>query len=152
MANTAKKLTVTPLRPANFGLIIHRVREFSATVPGAFSVAELEDSNLWANVAGQMEMGSEVRCIADDMSFVARGICTFSQGALAKIRIYQFTELDKVDYDTANDAASDYAIKLCGPLKWCIVQKSTGDRVKEGIDKQVDAMRELEDYQRALRS
>lgn len=151
MATTAEKIKVDPLRPASFGLIEHAVRRFNAVVPGNLA-DNLEDPNLWVNVANKMEMGCEVRCVADDMSFVANGICTFVQGSTVKIKIYEFHELDAVDQVAMADEAADFEIKLRGPRKWSIVKKSDGSIVKEDMATQLIAMKELEDYQTALRA
>jgi len=151
MSNAAEKLTVTPLRRTDFGLSQHRIRQFDATVPGQYTIEDLQDPALWSSVAGQLEMGAEVRCLADDMSFVAHGVCTFAAGAVASIKIYSFYPLDKVDPKLVA-VSKEYDIKLRGPKKWCIVHMPTGDVVKEGIANQGVALRELEDYERALRS
>lgn len=143
---------IMPLRPANCGLIEHKVRRFNANVPGQMTVDDLENPDLWANLAPQFEMGSEVRCLADDMSFVAYGVVTYAQGSVAKLKIIARHKLDKVDHEALKDAAGDYNIVQKGPKKWCIVQMSTGDVIKEGIPNQMDAMRELADYQKALRA
>ena len=148
----AKKKIIDPLRPMDFGLEMHKVRKFNANVSGKLSVEELEAPELWVNVAVQLEAGSEVRCLADDMSFVAYGMCTFAQGTTAKIKIMEMFELDEVDHDSLADEASDYEAKLCGSKKWCVRKKSTGEIVKEGLPTQLEAMRELEDYKKALRS
>jgi len=152
MASTAKKLKVNPLRPSDFGLIEHAVRRFNAVVSGELSKDDLEDVDLWVNCANKMEMGSEVRCIADDMSFVAFGICTFVEGSTAKLKIYSMNELDAVDYDKLSGEAGDYEAKLCGSKKWCIRKLSDGSVVKEGMATQLECLRELEDYKKALRA
>jgi hypothetical protein len=76
MANVAEKIKVDPLRPADAGLFEHRVTRLDATVPGGYTTDQLEDPALWVNIANKMTMGTEVRCLADDMSFVAYGMCT----------------------------------------------------------------------------
>lgn len=152
MANAAKKLKIEALRPSEFGLVSHKVTQFSADVPGGLSKTDLENPDLWVNVANKIIMGSEVRCLADDMSFVAYGICTFAQGSTVKIKIITMHKLDAVDYDEMSGEAGDYELKLRGPKKWCIVQKSTGDVIKEDMATQLIAMKELKDYEQALRS
>lgn len=153
MANTAKKpKAVVPLRPSEWGLTQHKTRQFNALVPGTMTVDELEDPAFWASVASQMEIHCEIRCVADDTSFVAYGICTYAQGAIAKVKILNMYDLDTVEPDDMEGEHSDYEIKLRGPKKWCVVQKSTGDVIKEGIPTQIEAMRELDDFKRALRS
>ena len=151
MANTAEKIKVDPLRPADAGLFEHRVTRLDAAVPGGYTIDQLEDPALWVNIASKMTMGCEVRCLADDMSFVAYGICTFAQGTTVKIKIYDIHKLDQVDADEMGDIASDYKVKLQGSKKWCLIKKSTGEHIKEGIATQLDATREMEDYKRALR-
>lgn len=151
MANAAKKHVNESLRPADFGLISHKVTQFSATVSGQLKKVDLEDPNLWVNVANKMIMGSEIRCLADDMSFIAYGICTFAQGSTAKIKIISMHKLDSVDYEEMSGESGDYECKLRGPKKWCIVQRSTGDVIKDGMATQLIAMKELKDYEQALR-
>jgi len=143
---------VSPLNSGDFGAIEHKVPRFNADVSGKLTKEDLENPDLWAHVARSMVMGCDVRCIADDMSFVAFGICTFAQGASVKIKIYSFTELDEVNYDEMNDDAAKFIIKLRGPKKWCLVNNENGDIVKEDIPTQLEAMRELTDYQKALRA
>ena len=153
MANTAEKIKVDPLKPTAdvFGLIEHAVRRFNAVVPGNYA-DNLEDPHLWVHVAPKMEMGCEVRCVADDYSFLAYGICTFHQGSTVKIKIYEFHELDAVDQEEMADEAADFEVKLRGPRKWSIVKKSDGSIVKEDMATQLEAMRELDEYKKALRA
>jgi hypothetical protein len=151
MAEAAEEVKISPINTADFGADTHRVNRFSADVPGSYTIKDLENPDAWVNVAKNMSMGCEVRCLADDMSFVAYGVCTFVQGSIAKVKINSFHKMDLVDPDSMGDAASDFEVKLRGPKKWSIVNKRSGDVVKEGIDTQLNAMRELEDYRKALR-
>lgn len=153
MAESAKTLKVQPLGSNNdFGAEQHKVPKFSVNVSGGLTKKDLEDVGLWVNFAKNMTMGCEVRCLADDMSFVAYGICTFVQGTTAKIKIITMHKLDAVDYEAFSDEASDFEAKLCGPKKWCIIKKSTGEYIREGISTQLECLRDLEDYKKALRS
>jgi len=153
MAKVSKlKQKINPLNRGFFGADQHKVPRFNADVDGKLSKDDLENPDLWVNVASGMVMGCEVRCIADDMSFIANGVCTFAQGSTAKIKIYNFVELDKVDYDAVTDEASKFITKLRGPRKWCVVNDETGEVIYEDIPTQLEAMRELTDYQKALRS
>lgn len=147
-----QEIKIDALRTGEFGLMSHKVSQFNANVSGALSKADLENPDLWVNVANKMVMGSEVRCLADDMSFVAQGICTFAQGSTAKIKIISMHKLDVVESDVKVGEMGDYMIKMRGPKKWCLIQKTTGDIIKEGIATQTFAMKEMEDYIKALRS
>lgn len=151
MASTAEVMTITPLRDADFGLLEHKARQFNAEVSGQFTIKELEDPALWVNCANKLAIGSEIRCIADDVSFVAYGICTYSQGSTAKIKIIAMHELDVVEQlDTG--PAGDFSAKFRGPKKWSIVNNKTGDIVKEDIATQIECLQDLEDYKKALRA
>jgi len=152
MATADKKLKIEALRPSDFGLVSHKITQFDANVSGVLKKIDLEDPDLWVNVANKMIMGSEVRCLADDMSFVAYGICTFAQGSTAKIKIISMHKLDVVSTETSATELSGYEIKLRGPKKWCLIKQSTGEIIKEGIATSTFAMKEMEDYVKALRS
>lgn len=156
MSKAAKRelAKLPPLRPGHcdFGAYQHKVNQFSVIVPGHLKKADLENHELWVNQARMMSMGCEVRALADDMSFVAYCICTYAQGSTAKLKVISFDKLDVVDRDMVGDAADDYTVEMRGSKKWCIIQKSTGAVIKDGIAKQLEAMRDLEDYQKALRS
>jgi len=148
MSNKDKNIKVDPLRPSNFGLLEHKARRFDAVVNPEY-INSLEDPDLWVNCANKIDMGDEIRCLAEDMSFVAYGICTFKQGTTVKLKIIQFKELDPVDDDLA-EKESDFEVKMRGKKKWCISKKSTGEIIKEGISKQAEALKELADYEKAL--
>jgi len=153
MGKTVKlEKKISALMPGDFGAIEHKVPRFNADVPGTLTKEDLENPDLWAHVGRSMTMGCDVRCMADDMSFVAFGTCTFAQGSSVKIKIYSFNELDEVNYDEMNDEAAKFIIKLRGSKKWCIVNNENGDIVKTDIPTQLEAMRELTDYQKALRA
>jgi len=152
MANLNKKeIEIDPIRPASFGAATHQVRQFNAEVSGKLTKKELEDPKLWSLVAKHFSMGdTEIRCIADDLSFVAYGIVTYAQGTTAKIVIYAFHKLDEVDRSEVIDPLDDYTVEMKGAKKWCIVKQSTGEIIKQDIDTQLAATRELGDYKKAL--
>jgi len=142
---------VDPIRPGSFGAATHQVRQFNAEVSGKLTRKELEDPALWTLVAKHLTIGNtEVRCIADDLSFLAHGIVTYAQGTTAKINIYAFHQLDEVNRNEVVDPLDDYVAEMKGARKWCIVKKSTGEIIKEDIDTQLDAQRELADYKKVL--
>ena len=153
-AETQKKEEVKeidPIRPAMFGADTHVVRRFNAQVSGKLTRKDLENPKLWSLVAKHFTMGdTEVRIMADDMSFLAYGIVTYAQGTTAKISVYAFHKLDEVDHSEVIDPLDDYITKMMGPKKWCIVKASTGEVIKELIPTQLDAARELAEYKRVL--
>ncbi len=154
MAKSADKREekIQPLSSGDFGAITHKVPQFSAEVSGKLSKEDLENPDLWTHVARSITMGCDIRCIADDMSFVALGVCTFVQGSSVKVKIYSFNELDAVDHEVMGDTAGKFITKMMGRNKWCIVNNETSEVVKKDMATQLEAMRELADYQKALRA
>jgi hypothetical protein len=143
---------VTPIKTTDFGLATHTYRQFNAIVPQGTDPKELENPALWTHIAPQLTEGSEVRVVSEDYSFVAYMICTFSAGSAVRMKTMHGYELETVDYDALQQQTGDVVIKLRGPKKWCLVRQSTGDVIREGIPTQSEAMKELEQYNRALAS
>lgn len=141
---------MTPLNTKDFGLFEHKVQYFNAIVPGTFEKKDLENPAFWVHVAPKIrEIGAEIRCIADDMSFVAYLIVTFVQGSVVRVKLTHACELEKVDYEALTGHTSEYGIKLKGPRRWCIVKLATDEIIKENIATQTLALRELEQFQKA---
>lgn len=141
---------IDPLRRSEFGNAEHCFQRFDAIVPAQIKREELEDPQLWVNVASMMNPGDEVRARADDDSFVALLHVTYSVGNKVRLKMVYQVELESVDYDEMHKSTTDYEIKQRGPKKWCIVQMSTGEVIKELIPTQQEAMRELNDLLVAL--
>ena len=140
-------MEILPIVRKDFGLQTHRVRHFDATVPGSMTKKDLENTKFWDNVASDFLMGAEVRCVADDMSFVATGICTYAEGTTVKIAIISFDKLDSVDVEKASP---DFSAKLCGSKKWCIFKNADDTMIKEDIATKAEAERFISDYVKAL--
>lgn len=140
-------MEVMPIQPRDFGLTEHRIRQFDASVNGALTQKDLENPTLWENIAQQLTKGAEIRCIAEDMSFVAYGICTFVQGTVVRVKIISYHKLDKVK---SVKQKGEYEAKLKGSRKWCVVKVSTGEDLAEMIPTQAEALRWIADYQKAL--
>lgn len=147
MAETKK---LEPLRRGDFGLAGHRYQQFDATVKSDLTLKDLENPELWVNVATKVNPGDEIRVRAEDDSFVALLHVTYSVGSQIRLKLVYGTELEAVDYDAMHESSSVYELKMRGPKKWCIIQKETGDIVKELIPTQLEAQKELADLERAL--
>ena len=146
-----KEIEIDPIRPASFGAAAHQVRQFNAEVSGKLTKKDLENPALWSLVAKNFSMGdTEIRCIADDLSFVAYGIVTHAQGTTAKVIIHSFHELDEVDRDEVVDPLDDYVVEMRGAKKWCVIKKSSGEVIMQDIATQLSAQRELADYKKVL--
>ena len=136
------------IRPKDFGLAQHEYQQFHATVHSHRKTEELlTEPSYWAHVAGKMQMGSEIRVLATDLSWRAVLICTFSQGTVVRLKLIDFTQLDDVEVDVQND---DYEVRLRGMRKWSIVKKDTAEIVQEDIPTKAEAIKALQDFIRAL--
>lgn len=136
------------IRPKDFGLAQHEYQQFHATIHPHRNTEELlTEPSYWAHVAGKMQMGCEIRCLAEDFSWRATLVCTFAQGTVVRLKLIDFTPLDHVEVDVQND---DYEVKLRGMRKWSIVKKDTGEVVQEDIATKAEAIKSLQDFIRAL--
>ena len=145
----AKDIKAEPLNRANFGLALHRYQTYDATVNPLLTDKQLESGDLWVHVAPQMRCGDEVRVRAEDDSFVGLLHVTYAVGNTVRLKMVYRTKMEAVDHELL-EKEGPYSIKQRGPKKWCIIKNDTGDIIKELIPTQVQAVKELDDYNRAL--
>jgi len=141
---------IEPLRSAFFGLSAHQYQQFNATVPGILRPADLESPALWVNVASKLQVHDEIRAIADDSSFYAQLLVTFVNGTDVRVKVVFGVEFEGMQEEVEDNAP--YFCKQRGPLKWCIVKRSTGENVKKMMPTRLFAEKELSDYVRAMNS
>ena len=137
------------VRPADFGLLQHQSQLFSAVVLGTHTKDTIQDPSIWANVAGRLKPGDEVRVLADDFSFRANLLVTFAQGTVAKLRLVDWKQIERVEQEVAGVMAG-YEIRMRGPKKWCVVKQDSGEVIKEMIPTQAEAIRELSEFAKVL--
>jgi hypothetical protein len=138
---------IQPVQANQFGqLAQHRYSSFDVEV-SPDNKDNLENPALWVHGAHKMRPGDEVRAVANDYSFVAYLFVTFAQGSDARLKLTSLHDLDEVE-ETVKEGK--YSVKLRGRSKWCVMNNETGEVIKEGIPKQSDAVREMEEYKRAL--
>jgi Tfp pilus assembly protein PilV len=143
--------TIEPLRKDDgFGAAEHKYQRFSATVPHNITEKQVESPEFWVNVASHFRAGDEVRVRADDDSFIALLHVTYANGNQVRLKTVYKTAMEAVDHDALNQEQGDFKVQLMGVKKWCIRQISTAENVKENIPTQLEAMKELADYQKAL--
>lgn len=141
-----------PIKTTTFKLAEHGYRRHTCLIDPTLvnEEADLTDPVLFQNVAAKINDGDEIRIVADDYSFVAYLFVTFVRGTDVVTRLMNFYELDDVDR-SANPTNEKYEVKMRGPKKWSILNRETGEVVKENIQTQAEALRELDDYVRALK-
>lgn len=148
MNKPAEKITdIQPINERDFGPATQHYLSFSASVPACFEEADIENPQAWLFVARRMQAGSELRVMANDLSWVAYCIVMSVTGNNAQIKVKTIYVLDKKDEETAE---SRFEVKWFGPRKFGYVNKATGDVLKDNIPSKLQAMAELDDYLKAL--
>lgn len=144
------KKILEPIRPSALVLSQHGHQSFDVTVPSNYTKQDLENPDLWAHSSNKMQMGDEIRVLAEDGSFYVMLLVVFIAGSSVKTKVIFGTELDVVD-PTAKPLG-DFEVKMRGIKKWCVVNRKTGEIIEELIPTQPEALRAMSDLERALKS
>lgn len=138
-----------PLHPAShpFGARTHLVSDFAVTVPADTLREDLLDGEFWVNVIARVPLLSEIRVVWEDGSQYARLIVTHSQGRFSRLKCLEFHKLDEVLVVTEEEHAIQ--VKNRGPMKWCLEDAKTGEKLKTMIPTQIEALKERDDLYRA---
>lgn len=142
-----KRIERQPISERDFGLEEQHYRSFSAYVPADYEEADLESPAIWVHVARKMSAGSELRCMAEDMSWVAYCLVMSVNGPNVLVKVLAIHVLDKV---LAQEAKSGLEVKFRGPVrKFGVIDCATGTFLKDGIPSKLQAMQEMEDFIKA---
>ena len=139
---------IKPIAPLNVQLAQHAYRMFNVSVPVKIEKETLTNSVLWEHIARDISLFSELRVVAEDGSFMARLLVVHVLGTDVRTRVLEYHEFEDIDYSTEN--VGEYFTQLRGPKRWCIVKRSDGTIVMEGIQNKATAERELGEYLKAL--
>ena len=147
-SNQMAKTKIEPLR--EIGLAEHDYRRHNAMVPSTVKEKDLTNKDYWVHVSHKLQGGDEIRCIAEDNSFVAYLIVLHVNRPDVLLKCIGFHVLESVP-DQSYDADPNYIIKR-GPGRagWYVQTKETGDKIVEGLESQSKAFKALEDHKRAL--
>lgn len=149
MAQNDQKKALAPILPTHIGLAIHKMQQFCVLAPSHVTPEDLTRPELWAHVGSRFQVGDELRVLAVDMSWRAECIVTYKLSANVRVHVLEVKELDKVDHKKASDWEK-FEVKQRGPLKWCIVDKDTGENLFKEIPTQAEAYTQLEQHVKAL--
>jgi len=123
-------------------------RTHNALIPAGLRNPEvsLGKSDLWYFVAGDIQQGDEIRCEDEEGQYLAYLYVTFKHGRKIMAKVLQFYDLsdDTKSLETFKNGRYDVCQK--GPLKWCIVDTETGERIREGIATRTQAFKELDEF------
>lgn len=119
---------------------------YGASVPKVMTEEELTDPRLWVNVAQKFQMGSEIRVIDIDCSFMARLFVTYVNQHDVRLHL-----LEHHIFETASDTISnEYFVKQRGTHKWCIMKRGSSDSIQSGIATKHEAEKQLDEYLQTL--
>lgn len=137
-----------PINTRDFGLAQHRFALLACVVSASLTKETITAPGNFVNVAAKLDVGDEIRFVAEDYSFVGRLFVTFRRGTDVRVKLLEFTTIEENAVDEEPDER--YIIKQKGPLKWCIVDTQDNSNVKTEIPNKTVAYRELDDYLKAM--
>ena len=140
---------IQPIPATRFGLATHKYRQFSLEVPPEIEVEDITNPRLYEHIAKQLEVGSEIRILHDELDWIANVLVTYVNGPVVHVALLgEPIMLDQAVIDSTE--GEEFGIKLRGQRRWCIVHMATGEVVKEQIPNKAAAMKELQEYRNAL--
>lgn len=146
--NAQVKEKLSPINTKDFGMTTHRHRDFDADVPAGTQLEDIENPELWVNVARQLSIGDEVRVIPEDHAFYARALVVHAVGSQVLMKIIASKEFESEG--EVKGIESPFFVALRGRKRYCLIERSSGIVIKEGIASLSLAHQELEDHMRAL--
>lgn len=139
---------VVPLRPSAIALSDHAYRRHHCDIPAGTKKDLLTDPRFWTGVAARINVGDEIRALAEDVSFRAELLIFHKQGHQLGLKLLSYVKLD--EEVTQAEPTQGYDVVWKGPThKFCIVT-ANGDYVKKGIADKAVAWRELQDHVKAM--
>jgi len=152
MATRSQPKLIEPVRPIDCKLAEHAFRTHAVILRRETRVTCAEDllnPVLYEHISRSIRAFDQVQFLDEAGAFWANVLVTFAQGSMVRVSILQFVPLDTVDLSSM-DTDSDYEIRLRGPLRWCIIKRSTGETVKENLPDKAKALQELMDIRKAM--
>jgi len=152
MATRSKPQQIEPVRPSDCKLAEHAFRVHAVILRGETRVTGAEDLTnpvLYEHISRNLRAFDQVQFLDEGGAFWATTLITFVQGSMVRASVLHFVHLDRVDIETTIPD-SDYEIRLKGPLRWCVIKRSTGESVKENLPDKAAALRELMDIRKAM--
>ena len=123
----------------------HAYSSHSITVPRKMTAQELEQSALYSNIAARMGLRDRVEIQSADGTMLALGLITSHVGGEVKVKIYELYDMGDIIQEEIDFMG--YLIRL-NPIssQWAIVNKKSGDTLKDEIPSQKDAITYLTDH------
>ena len=152
MTQRAQPKQIEPVRPIDCKLAEHAFRVHAVILRKETRVTGAEDLTnpvLYEHISRNLRAFDQVQFLDEAGTFWATVLITYAQGSMVRASVLHFVQLDTLDVETV-DPDSDYEIRLRGPLRWCVIKRSTGESVKENLPDKAAALRELMDIRKAM--
>lgn len=141
-------IRMTPIAPADFQAAQHGWAEFTVLVDSHVPRETLTDHRLWAHVAAKLRTTAEIRVVARDCSWRALMFVQFADGRSVRMQELEYHRFDEnVEIDNPE---SEFFVEHRGTDNWCFIRRSDGSVIKKNMPSQSAAIREMDDYARAL--
>lgn len=136
-----------PLTPNGdfFKTAQHAYTVHNASTPGELSKDDLTNPRLWALCSNKIRPGDEIRCLADDNTYLARLLVMFVNGSDVRVAMESFTSL-KSEVEKFDADGEEYVVKNGGNAGWYIQKVSTKERVVTRIATEQEAYDALVEY------
>lgn len=136
-------------RDFEFGPAVHKYTTYSVFVDETMTKEELENPKFWVHVARRLRPGDEIRCMANDSSFVARMVVLYTNGTDARVRCESLSKFSAPKME-GYQADKDYEVKNGGVVGWYVRKISTGERIITKMGSEAEAFTALAEYKKRL--
>lgn len=108
----------------------------------------LSHPDFWANPAQRMKAYDRIEVRCDDNSFFAEYLVVDVGRGFAVVKELLFVALEAVEEQPESD---EYEVKQKGPhIKWCVIRKSDGEKLVQGLSKKSEANTWLSNYLKTI--
>ena len=136
------------LDTARFKPTDYEVADYSITVEMGTKLEDVLQPEFFANVAPRLTPYCKVRVRTDDGAWYAELLVLSVGRVWAKTTPLHCVDLTAGDVDlTDADRSDKYRVQYRGPhLKWCAVNKESGDVLRDSMESKREATAWLSDY------
>ncbi len=129
-------------------LAVHTYRALAVQTPAGAKKADLEEPAFWTHIARNLQAGDQIRCLADDSTYVADVFVTLVVGNDVRARVLNFTALGELP---DAEVGEDYKIVNGGATGYWVRDTRTGDDVfQRRFASPRDARTALDNHLKAL--
>lgn len=121
----------------NFELAEYKRNIWRVTALHGQKFDQFKDPEAWAHVAASFKRYDEVEIIAEDGSFLAKGIVL--KVTKTSARVHFFTYVDLEEKVSAPEETAAYSAEWGGGAKWRVVRASDGEIIESHISSKEEA-------------